>query len=79
MHVGFFRDVAKVIVNSTKWRDAMMSETVNPKTGYRDTPMRKLIRRMPGNHLAVPHEGVTVAVTEITVCLASNKFACPAW
>ena len=35
------------IVNSSKWMEALRNETRDPKTQYRSTPMRKLIRKMP--------------------------------
>lgn len=35
------------IVNSNKWAEALRNETRDPKTQYRNTPMRKLIRKMP--------------------------------
>ena len=46
--VTCFRDVAMAIVNSTKWKEALRNETLDLNTGNRDTPMRKLIRKMPG-------------------------------
>lgn len=42
--------MAKAIVESEKWKDALRSENLNLKTAARNTPMRKLIRKMPGNH-----------------------------
>ena len=36
------------IVNCDKWKDALRNETKDLKTGYRNTPTRKLIRKMPG-------------------------------
>ena len=35
------------IVNNSKWEEAMRKETKN-ETGNKDTPMRKLICKMPG-------------------------------
>ena len=41
------RDVAVALINSAKWREVLQNETRSSK-GYRETPMRKLIRKMPG-------------------------------
>ncbi|ELT91340.1 hypothetical protein CAPTEDRAFT_201917 [Capitella teleta] len=41
------KDVALCIVGSVKWKDALRNETLDVNTGNRDTPMRKLIRKMP--------------------------------
>ncbi|KAH9498508.1 hypothetical protein Btru_006829 [Bulinus truncatus] len=40
-------NVAKVIINSTSWKDALRSATRDPITGSVDTPLRKLIKHMP--------------------------------
>ncbi|KAI0226875.1 hypothetical protein LSAT2_022672 [Lamellibrachia satsuma] len=40
------KDVALALINSVKWREVLQNETQGLK-GYRDTPMRKLIRKMP--------------------------------
>ncbi|ELU03480.1 hypothetical protein CAPTEDRAFT_192646 [Capitella teleta] len=40
------KDVAMCIVGSVKWEDALRNQTLDLK-GNRDTPMRKLIRKMP--------------------------------
>ncbi|XP_035826279.1 transient receptor potential cation channel subfamily A member 1 homolog [Aplysia californica] len=40
-------NVAMAIVNSSVWKDALRNATRDPTTGYVDTPMRKLIKRMP--------------------------------
>ena len=45
-----YRDVAEAIVHSKKWREALSNETekmVNNKK-IRETPLRKLIKKMPG-------------------------------
>lgn len=49
-YLSAFRDVAFCIVNSEKWKDALRNETLDLITGNRDTPMRKLIRKMPGKY-----------------------------
>ncbi|XP_064648007.1 transient receptor potential cation channel subfamily A member 1 homolog isoform X2 [Lineus longissimus] len=41
------KNVALAIINSQNWVDAMRNETLDPVTNFRDTPMRKLIRKMP--------------------------------
>ncbi|XP_048240280.1 transient receptor potential cation channel subfamily A member 1 homolog [Haliotis rufescens] len=40
-------DVAMVIINSEVWKDALRHSSLNLNTGHLDTPMRKLIRKMP--------------------------------
>jgi hypothetical protein len=40
-----------VIINSDKWEDAMRNETPDIGTGLRTTPMRKLIKKMPGQNV----------------------------
>ncbi|CAI9718034.1 transient receptor potential cation channel subfamily A member 1 homolog [Octopus vulgaris] len=40
-------DVAMLIVSDDRWEEAMQNETLDLKKGYRQTPMRKLIRKMP--------------------------------
>ncbi|XP_014772761.1 transient receptor potential cation channel subfamily A member 1 homolog [Octopus bimaculoides] len=40
-------DVAMLIVSDDRWEEAMQNETLDFKKGYRQTPMRKLIRKMP--------------------------------
>ncbi|GAB1607428.1 transient receptor potential cation channel subfamily A member 1 homolog [Argonauta hians] len=40
-------DIAMLIVSNPRWEEAMQNETLDLKTGYRQTPMRKLIRKMP--------------------------------
>ena len=47
------RSVCLAIINSTNWKDSLKNETINEKTGYRDTPMRKLIRKMPGLYMSL--------------------------
>ena len=39
------------IVDSNKWKDALMNETMDIATGQRVTPMRKLIKKQPGRFL----------------------------
>ncbi|KAI0226877.1 Transient receptor potential cation channel subfamily A member basal [Lamellibrachia satsuma] len=41
------QDVALALMNSSQWKITLQNATPNPKEGYRDTPMRKLIRTMP--------------------------------
>lgn len=43
-----YSDVATEIVNSVFWEDALRNETIDIATGSRTTPMRKLIKKMPG-------------------------------
>ncbi|XP_046346459.2 transient receptor potential cation channel subfamily A member 1 homolog isoform X2 [Haliotis rufescens] len=40
-------DVAMVIINSEVWKDALRHASLDIVTGHFDTPMRKLIRKMP--------------------------------
>ncbi|XP_071078636.1 transient receptor potential cation channel subfamily A member 1 homolog [Haliotis cracherodii] len=40
-------DVAMVIINSEVWKDALRHASPDIVTGHFDTPMRKLIRKMP--------------------------------
>ncbi|XP_041463333.1 transient receptor potential cation channel subfamily A member 1 homolog isoform X1 [Lytechinus variegatus] len=54
-------DVAEAIISHPKWRDAMCSESVDPVTGGRTTPIRKLIKRMPD-----------VAIKVFNNCLIEN-------
>ncbi|XP_074658298.1 transient receptor potential cation channel subfamily A member 1 homolog isoform X1 [Tubulanus polymorphus] len=42
-----FRDVATVICESDRWEEALRNETSDPSSGRRNTPMRKLIKKMP--------------------------------
>ena len=42
------RDVCLAIVESEEWKLALLNETMNDRS-MRTTPMRKLIRKMPGN------------------------------
>ena len=44
------RDVVMTIINSNSWREALMNEDIHMKTGLRVTPMRRLIRKMPGKY-----------------------------
>lgn len=44
------REVALVVINSNKWEEAMRNETPDLATGLRTTPMRKLIKKMPGEY-----------------------------
>ncbi|XP_077977581.1 uncharacterized protein LOC144433145 [Glandiceps talaboti] len=41
------RDVAMTIVRHSDWRDAMRNSTIDEMTGSYDTPLRKMIRKMP--------------------------------
>ena len=41
------RDVCLAIVKSEEWKLALLNETMNDRS-MRTTPMRKLIRKMPG-------------------------------
>ncbi|XP_070568396.1 transient receptor potential cation channel subfamily A member 1 homolog isoform X2 [Ptychodera flava] len=41
------KDVAMAIINHPNWKKAMENATADPSTGIYDTPMRKLIRKMP--------------------------------
>ena len=50
---AFSRDVANAILNSDKWKEALRNDTSNMKDGTRNTPMRKLIRKMPGELVAI--------------------------
>ena len=44
-----FREVVGTILNSDKWMDAMKQAHLDLNAeGIRVTPMRKLIRKMPG-------------------------------
>ena len=43
-----FRDAALHIINSDKWQLALRSCKVDRFSGNIDTPMRKLIAKMPG-------------------------------
>ena len=54
MGKGFFfnfRDVASEIVSSEFWEDSLRNKTLDPATGVRTTPMRKLVKKMPGMYL----------------------------
>ena len=44
-----FRDVATAIVMSEYWEEALKNEYLDPNTGLKNTPIRKLIKKMPGN------------------------------
>uniref|UniRef100_T1ILR7 Ion transport domain-containing protein n=1 Tax=Strigamia maritima TaxID=126957 RepID=T1ILR7_STRMM len=57
------KNVAMVIIQSDYWREALSNETINPKTGFRDTPMRMLIRKLPD-----------VAEKVFFRCTSTNKF-----
>lgn len=42
------KDVALALISSAKWREVLQNETrTSGLKGYRETPMRKLIRKMP--------------------------------
>ena len=43
-----FRDAAVCIVRSKKWEEALRNETKHTNYKMKDTPLRKLIRKMPG-------------------------------
>ena len=47
------RDTASAIVKSNYWQEALRNHTLDLNTGRHDTPMRKLIRKMPGRFLYV--------------------------
>ena len=51
-----FRDVASEIVSSEFWEDALRNETLDIATGIRTTPMRKLVKKMPGTYLKRRHD-----------------------
>ena len=47
------RDVAMAIVNSPRWKEALMNEMPDlHNSGRRITPMRKLIMKMPGTSVS---------------------------
>ena len=43
----YSRDVAMAVINSNSWSHAMKNLSINERSWTRDTPMRKLIRKMP--------------------------------
>uniref|UniRef100_A0A1I8J8D5 ANK_REP_REGION domain-containing protein n=1 Tax=Macrostomum lignano TaxID=282301 RepID=A0A1I8J8D5_9PLAT len=55
------KKVAMTLINSDQWKEALRNETIGEK-GEKDTPMRKLIRKMP-----------TVAEKVLNRCVENNK------
>ena len=49
--IFFFSDVALEIVKSDRWKEALRNTTNN--NGVIDTPLRKLIRKMPGKCIRI--------------------------
>ena len=39
------------LIESDQWQDALKNKTEGKKDGYCDTPLRNLIRKMPGIQL----------------------------
>ena len=44
----YYSEAALAILNDSNWEEAMRNETPDIGTGSRTTPMRKLIKKMPG-------------------------------
>ena len=49
------RDTAAAIIKSNYWQEALRNHTLDLNTGRHDTPMRKLVRRMPGKTVTKSH------------------------
>ena len=43
-----FREVAQTLIKSDYWKEALRNHTLDLNSNRHDTPMRKLIRKMPG-------------------------------
>lgn len=46
-----YSDVVMYLIKSEFWKKVMSNAYIDPNTGLRETPMRKLIRKMPGRFL----------------------------
>ena len=65
------RDVAKLILRHSKWRELMCISSLDEETNYRTTPMRKLIQSMPGNtyFCRIPLTCIVLPFNYIRFCL----------